>query len=265
MGKTIGIVSLKGGVGKTTTTVALGSAIANLGKKVLLVDANFSAPNLGLHLNIIDPEITLHHVLNKQAHIHQAIQTLDNFDVLPCSVFGSFDINPLKLKENLGLIKKKYDYILIDSSPALNDETLATILASDELFIVTTPDIPTLSTTIKAVNIARKRGTIINGLILNKVYNKKFEVPLKSIEESSETPVIAVIPHDIRVPESLSRFTSYVNFAPKSIGSSEYNKLAQVLTGEKKMSKLRRFLKFVKTPTKQEINRELFYKHVYQQ
>ncbi len=265
MGKTIGIVSLKGGVGKTTTTVALGSAIANLGKKVLIVDANFSAPNLGIHLNILDPKITLNHVMERKAHMHEAIITLGNLDILPCSIFGKFDINPLKLKESLGLVKNNYDYILIDSSPSLNDETLATIVASDELIIITTPDAPTLSTTIKAVNLAKKRGTPINGLILNKVYNKKFEIPLKKVEESSETPVLAVIPHDVKIPESLSRFTAYVNFTPRSKGSIEYQKLAETLTGSKKINKVKRFLKFVKNPEKQEINRELFYKRVFNQ
>ena len=55
MGKTIGIVSLKGGVGKTTTVVSLGAALAEIGKKVLLIDGNLYSPTLGLHLNIIDP------------------------------------------------------------------------------------------------------------------------------------------------------------------------------------------------------------------
>ena len=50
------MISLKGGVGKTTAVVSLGSAIADFGKKVLLVDGNFSAPNLGLHLNLFDTE-----------------------------------------------------------------------------------------------------------------------------------------------------------------------------------------------------------------
>ena len=55
MGKVIGIMSLKGGVGKTSVVGALGVAIARLGKKVLLVDANFNAPNLGVHFNLISP------------------------------------------------------------------------------------------------------------------------------------------------------------------------------------------------------------------
>ena len=59
MGKTIGVISLKGGVGKTTAVVALGSALADFGKKVLLVDGNFSAPNLGLHLDLFDTEKTI--------------------------------------------------------------------------------------------------------------------------------------------------------------------------------------------------------------
>ncbi|MCH8872918.1 AAA family ATPase, partial [candidate division KSB1 bacterium] len=56
--KTIGILSIKGGVGKTSTVAALGAAIAGFDKKVLLIDGNFSAPNLGLHLGIVNPKVT---------------------------------------------------------------------------------------------------------------------------------------------------------------------------------------------------------------
>ena len=78
MGKTIGIVSLKGGVGKTSVVSALGGAIADFGQKVLLIDGNFSAPNLGLHLNIIDPKITLNHVLDRTANLNDAIYESGN-------------------------------------------------------------------------------------------------------------------------------------------------------------------------------------------
>ena len=74
MGKIIGIISIKGGVGKTSVVIALGAAMANeFDKKVLLVDGNFSAPNLALHLGLINPEITLHHVLNNRANAENAI------------------------------------------------------------------------------------------------------------------------------------------------------------------------------------------------
>ena len=73
MGEVIGMISLKGGVGKTSSVVALGAAIAELGKKVLLVDGNLSAPNLGLHLNVIDPDATIHHVLDRSIKTRDAI------------------------------------------------------------------------------------------------------------------------------------------------------------------------------------------------
>ena len=49
MAKTIGVISIKGGVGKTTSAVNLGAALADIGKKVLIVDADFSSPSVGLH------------------------------------------------------------------------------------------------------------------------------------------------------------------------------------------------------------------------
>ena len=62
MAKTIGIISIKGGVGKTTSTVNIGAALAELGKKVLLVDADYTSPNLALHFGVVAPQKTLQHV-----------------------------------------------------------------------------------------------------------------------------------------------------------------------------------------------------------
>jgi len=262
MGKTFGVLSIKGGVGKTTITIALGDAISNFGKKVLLIDANLSMPNLGIHLKILNPEKTLHDVLNRTANIEEAIHKLENFDVLPSSIFTTTKINPFDLKTKIRGLKRKYDFIIIDSSPALNDETLATMLASDELFIVTTPDYPTLSATLKAAKLANQRQTPITGIILNKVHNKNFELSIDDIEKTAEIPVMAVIPYDVNVLRSLSEFTPSTTHKPNSKASNEYKKLAGVLVGKKyKPFSLRNFFKL--TPKRQDINREIFYESVF--
>lgn len=209
MGKTIGIVSLKGGVGKTSTVVSLGAALSEQGKKVLLIDGNLSSPSLGLHLDIVNPEKTLHHILNREAQSKEVIHDTGSFHVMPASIFPNKQVSPLMLKNRIKGLKRSYDIILIDSAPTLDEETLAVILASDEIFVVTTPDRPTLSATIKAIKLAKQRGTPISGLILNKVNNKTFEIPFEDIEETLEVPILAVIPHDLGVQESLSKMKPY--------------------------------------------------------
>jgi len=259
MGEIFGILSLKGGVGKTSSTISLGSCLAENGKKVLLVDCNFSAPNLGIHLNLVEPKSTIHHVLRKEVNIMDSIHSVGNLDIIPASLFKEPIINPLKLRDYIRSLRKKYDFILLDSSPALNDETLSVILASDKLLVVTTPDYPTLSMTLKAINLAKTRGTPIMGLILNKVYNKNFELNLDEIERTSDVPIIAVIPHDIHFSKSLSHFEPYTSFKPKSKGSYEYRKLASLLAGEK--DNPRKFFNIFSklSPNRQEINREIYY------
>jgi septum site-determining protein MinD len=263
MGKVIGVISLKGGVGKTSIVVSLGEAVAGLGKRVLLVDGNLSAPNLGMHLKIIDPEKTLHDVLDNKYQMKDAIHAYKNMDVIPASMFGNDKINPLRLKEKIKSLKKDYDLIIIDSSPALNEETFAVMVASDSLLVVTTPDFPTLSMTLKAIRLAKQRGTPIDGLIINKVYNKDFELSLDEIETTSDVPVMAVIPHDIKFMKALSEFQPYTRHELKSEGTREFKKLASTLVGEKyRHSHLHRFLKWI-IPKKQEINRTLYYQRVF--
>lgn len=261
MGKTIGIIAIKGGVGKTSTVVALGAALANeFNKSVLLVDANFSAPNLALHLGIVNPETTLHHVLNNRANVEDAIyKTEHGFHIIPGALIHK-KVNPFKLKDKINHLKDCYDIILIDSSPALNEEILSTMIASDELFVVTTPDHVTLSTTLRAVRLAKQRKTKIDGLILNKVYNKSFELNLDEIEEAAECNVLAVLPYEIHMLEALSKNTPSTLYKHTN-STVEYKKFAAALIGEDyKDPSFKSKLKglFIKKPLKQEINRSVF-------
>ena len=83
--KTLGIISIKGGVGKTTMTVDLGFILANVfNKKVLLVDANFSAPNLAIHLGFDNAENTIHDVVLNRKHTEEAIYEHElGMDIMP--------------------------------------------------------------------------------------------------------------------------------------------------------------------------------------
>ncbi len=233
MAKVIGIISLKGGVGKTTTTANLGALLSRqFNKEVLMVDANFTAPDLALHFGLTKPRKTLHHILLNQAEAHEAIhQQTDRLHLLPGSIIGK-RVNPFSLKHKLAPLQQNYDIILLDSSPNLNEEVLATMIAADELLVVTTPDYPTLNATLRAVNIAKRKKTPITGLIINKVRNKKFELSLHEIEKAVGIPVLSVIPDDISVLEALSTMKPVVAHNKEAPATIELKKLAASLVGK---------------------------------
>jgi septum site-determining protein MinD len=261
MGKVIGIVAIKGGVGKTTTVSNLGAILFKYFRKnILLVDANFSGPNLGLHFGITDPKRTIHDVLLDKIEIEDALVEFDRrLHILPGALLSK-KVNSFKLKEIVDSVREYYDLILIDSSPNLNEEILSTMIASDRLLVVTTPDYPTLSTTLRAVRLSKQKKIPIVGLVMNKVRNKKFELTLKDIEGASETPVLAVIPDDTKILESLYLVKPAALNFENSKAVLEFKKLAACLVGEKypdhSVSHVFKRLFIGDTP-KEEMNREI--------
>ena len=247
-GKIIGVISIKGGVGKTTTVSNLGALLATeFGKKVLIVDANFSAPNLALHMGFINPEITLSDVMLDKVDIKDAIYEHDiGFHMLPTALLHR-KVNPFKLRSKLSKLRDYYDVILIDSSPTLNEEMLSTIVASDKLLAITSPDLPTLSCTMHAVKVAKRKKTPISGVIINKVRNKRFELTTDEIQDSTGVPVIAILPDDVKIVEALANSTPAAVFSPRRNFAVEYKKLAASIIGEEYndrriMSRIKEFL-----------------------
>jgi MinD-like ATPase involved in chromosome partitioning or flagellar assembly len=262
MSRVIGVVSVKGGVGKTTTAVNLATTLANdFNKKVLLVDANYYAPNLNFHLGILDPINTLNDVFQKKIKIFDAVYKHNlNFHFIASSLI-SRKIDPMKLRNQIKTIRSFYEIVILDSSPSLNDEMLSVMLSSDELLVVTTPDYATLSTTLKAVRVAKQKNIHINGLILNKVRNNKCELSLDEIEKATGVHVLGMLPDEAKTIEAQHSLTPISQYLPNSQMSIEYKKLAATLINEEFEDK--RFFSnlksaFSKRIDKHDINRQLF-------
>jgi MinD-like ATPase involved in chromosome partitioning or flagellar assembly len=265
MGKTIGLISLKGGVGKTTLSVALAADLANrYEKKVLLVDANYSAPNLGIHMDLITPRKTIHDVLIN-GKVSDAIHKQYGVDVIPGNFLHQKAINPLKLRNRLSHLKRNYDFIILDGSPSLNEEILSTVLASDHLFVVSTADYPTLSCSMKVAKFARQRNKAVDGIILNRVKGKH-EIGISEIQESTGIPVVARIKDDKIVDMALHERIPATLFAKNTRFSKEISRLSSALVGEKERKSL--ITKIFKRDLKKErvnraVMRESFYESMF--
>ncbi len=263
MGEVIGFVSLKGGVGKTTLAAAIASELANQHrKKVLLVDANYSAPNLGLHMDIIAPAVSVHDVLNGK-RLSSAVHEKFGVDVVPGNFLFSRQFSPMKLRSKLSRARNVYDYIILDASPSLSDEVFSSLLASDRLFIVTTPDYPSLSCCMKTARIAKQRGKEISGIIVNRVIDRKFQVGLEEIQESTGIPVIAMIGEDKNVHRALIERMPVNLTRRNSSFSREIKKIGNTLAGKKERRSVLREV-FFKNYSKDEVNRELLRQSFYQ-
>lgn len=229
MTNTLAFVSIKGGVGKTTVALETAtSLVKNFDKKVLLVDANFSAPNIGLYLDI-SHDYNLNDAFNGTP-VHNAIYECHGVDIIAADLHFDEKQDVHHLKRILAKFKKRYDYIILDSSPNY-EELKPVIAASDKIFLVTSPDNMTLETTLKAAKIAKEESTPIAGIIINKIRNPKYEFTLKQIEDSSDIPVMARIPDHKKMAESIAKRTPISILDKRHPIAKEVKSLAGALSG----------------------------------
>ncbi len=230
----LSIVSGKGGVGKTTTAANLGIALQQLGKKVCVVDANITTSNLGLHLGLVHYPVTLHEVLKNRFPILDSLYIHESgVRILPGSlsldVSKSADIGGLK--KNLEILDRKFDYVIIDSAPGIEKEAMAAVAAADEILIVTNPELPAITDAIKVIELAKKCGKTIKGIVLNKVFSRNFEPLTEEIESVTNVPVLAEIPFDMKVMESVSDKVPAVLSGKNSPAARAFFRLAKRIAG----------------------------------
>jgi MinD-like ATPase involved in chromosome partitioning or flagellar assembly len=263
MGHILAFVSVKGGVGKTTMALETASALANhYDKKVLLVDANFSAPNVGLYLDL-NSDSTLHHALSGEG-LHNSIYETHGFDVVPASMDYNDEYDMLKLKKVLLKMKERYDFIIIDSSPHYS-ELIPVMQAAEKVFVVTTPDEVTLKTSLKAAQIAKQENTPVEGIIINRIRRPIYEMSLKDIESGSSIPVVARIKDNRAMSEALFHRKPMMMHDNENEVSKEVRRFAAALCGvsEEVEGFFQRLLPFRSLFGQERVNRELLKEKFY--
>jgi septum site-determining protein MinD len=235
MARIIVINSGKGGVGKTTTAINLGASLNKLNKEVIIVDANLNTPNVGLQLGAPIVPITLNHVLKGKADIEDAIyEHHSGTKIVPSSlsVKELTKFNVKKFPEITQKLGELCDYVIIDSAAGFSEEVMAVLGVADEVIIVTNPEMPAITDALKAVKVARGLGKEINGVVVTRHANAKYEMPLSSIKSMLESQIIGVIPEDKAVKEALNLRDAVAHTHPRSKVSKKYLEIARKVNGE---------------------------------
>ncbi len=230
--KIITITSGKGGVGKTTSAINLGAALNSFGKEVIVVDANLTTPNVGLHLGAPIVPINLNHVMLGKAKVSDAIYEHESgTKIIPSSlsVKELRRINHKKLKEVSRRLRNMADFVILDSAAGLGEEAISAIESADEVVIVTNPEITAVTDALKTVKMAEELGRQVRGVIISRVRGNKHEMSISNVKEMLDIPVLGVVPEDKNVLASLRNKDAVLHIYPYSKSSLAYKKIAAKL------------------------------------
>lgn len=247
MGRMIAIGNQKGGVGKTTTTVNLGAALAFQGKKVLIIDMDSQGnATSGLGIERADVKQSVYEVLVDQIEAAGAIlpTSRENLWILPSTLqlagaeieLATADHRESRLKQAIEPIKADYDYILVDCPPSLGQLSLNAFTASDTILIPVQCEyyalegLSQLLNTIRLVQRTYNKNFRIGGVLLTMLdarTNLGYEVVEEVRKYFQEKVYQTIITRNVRLSEAPSYGQSVIDYDPKSRGAEMYMDLAK--------------------------------------
>jgi septum site-determining protein MinD len=241
MARVIVITSGKGGVGKTTTTSNIGMALARLGHKTLLVDADVGLRNLDLLLGLESRIIyTGLDVLGETCRLEQALITDKR---QPKLTFFPLSSNQVKtpitksqIQELIRLLEDKYEFILIDSPAGIDEGFQTAVTPAHEAVVVVTPEVPSIRDADKVIGILVAQDIKKISLLVNRIRPKMVKTDdMMSIDDVKNilgVPLVGVIPDSEQVIIASNRGEPLVLEEKLSLPGLAFENTARRLLGE---------------------------------
>lgn len=245
----ISITNQKGGVGKSTTAYALGTGLKQRGFKVLLIDFDAQG-NITNTANTEDDTNSIYDVMLKKVKAAEAIQQTLQTDILIASrnlTSLNMELNgpgkEFRLKEILENLKSIYDFIIIDTPPALDVLTINALTASDNVIIPSQADIYSLQgigqlyETIQAVKQYCNKDLKISGILLTRFNSRNIlsrdmvELIKETAKQINTSLYNSVIRECISIKEAQASQQDIFNYAPKSNAAIDYNSFISEFLG----------------------------------
>lgn len=240
MKRIVSIINQKGGVGKSTTSQSLAAGLSLKDYKVLLIDMD-SQGNLSFSVGADKEGVSTLEVLKRQASAEEAIQCIGALDIIPASIsLAGADMQltemgkEYRLKEAIEPLKKKYDYIIIDTPPALGILTINALTASDSVIIPAQADIYSIDAigqlygTIRAVKQYTNKELTITGILLTRfsdrtVLSRDLANMIQNTAEQLGTRLFnSTIREAIGIKEAQASKADIFTYAPKSKVAADY-------------------------------------------
>lgn len=251
----ISVINQKGGVGKSTTSQCIAAGISLKGYKVLCIDTDPQG-NLSFSSGANKEGITILDVLQQNSTITEATQKCSAFDIVPASIsLAGADMmltelgKEYRLREALEPVREKYDYIIIDTPPALGILTVNALTASTEIIIPAQADIYSIDAigqlynTIRTVQQYTNKSLSVKGLLLTRysdraVLSRDLAKMIKDTAEQLHTKLFkASIREAIAIKEAQAQRQDIFAYAPKSKVAGDYAALVQEIIEEENNEK----------------------------
>lgn len=247
MEKIIAITNQKGGVGKTTTAVNLAACLAELGKRVLLIDTDPQGnATSGFSINKVEQENTIYELLLQEVSIKECIipDVMPGVSVIPANVnLAAAEIELIGIEDKefilskeMEYIKDDFDYVIIDCPPALTTLTLNALTTADSVIVPIQCEylaLEGLSDLIQTVNLVKERlnpALDLEGIVFTMYDTRTLlssEVVNNVTSHFPDKVYETKIPRNVRLSEAPSFGQPITVYDTRSTGAEAYRRLAQ--------------------------------------
>ena len=240
MGVSIVITSGKGGVGKTTTTANIGTALAAIGKKVVVVDGDTGLRNLDVLMGLENRIVyTIIDVIENRCRLKQALikdKRYPNLCLLPTAqTKDKDDIRSQDMFELVNKLKEEFDYVLIDSPAGIEQGFENSVVGADKAVVVVNPEITSVRDADRVIGKLDAKGLEDHAVIVNRLNYEMTKrgdmLDVSDIIETLSVKLLGVVPDDKNITVSTNKGEPIV-LDEKSISGKAFRNIAERIVDE---------------------------------